>query len=124
MYNFSFVTVPSSRTALVCLDNQLTLTCSSNSTGLQWAITHPSMSTGVGSQFITSTGREVLPPIVTNQAVYRFSRISISPLVSVLQVDVVNATIDGTMVDCYGSSLEGKLISTTVINIIGKLRDA
>ena len=51
------------------------------------------MPTGVGSQFITSTGREVLPPIVTNQGVYRFSRISISPLVSVLEVDIVKAIL-------------------------------
>ena len=123
LVNFSIViimlklTIVSSETFLLCPEDQLELTCSSNdSEVIQWDVTHPHMRTGVGSQFITSGGREEFT-IVGSGAVYQFSKISISPLTSVLHIDNVNVNISGTMVKCYNSSRVA-IIPTTVISVV------
>ena len=107
----------SSEISLVCPGDQLVLTCGFNGTGVQWDVTYPNMSTGVGIQFISESGRDVLDPIVANGVVYRFSRTSISPLVSVLQIDNVNANINGTRIECY-NNYRNEMLLTTVINVV------
>ena len=100
----------------MCIGGQLTLTCSTNSTGIAWTVQHPDMVTGIGDQFITSSGPESLPLnfTVTNFGGFQISRTSLSPLTSELQIDNAAAGLNGTTVDCV--VVEGKI--TTVISVI------
>ena len=117
--------IVSPETFLLCPGDQLKLTCTVNGSGtIQWDVTHPHMQTGVGIQFVTDGSFEEFT-IDGNGAVYRFSRISISPLTSVLHIENVNANISGTMVKCYDSSRVA-IILTTVIDVLenGKFHES
>ena len=103
------------RTEIVCIEDQLTLTCSTDGTALLWDVSNPRiLETGVGDQTISSTGRERLGPFVTRLGVFTFSRISISPLMSVLEIDNITADLNDTRVDC--DRMEG--MSTAVVTVI------
>ena len=103
-----------SKTASVCIGDQLTLTCSTNGTSLEWSVPNPHMDTRVGMRQLTSTGRERLGPFVTSQGVFTFSRTSLSPLITVLDIVNTTAILESTTVSCERT--EG--MSTTVINAI------
>ena len=46
----------SQRTEVVCIDEQLILTCRTNRTTLKWAVSNPhTRATGVGEELISST---------------------------------------------------------------------
>lgn len=70
------------------------------------------MVTGIGDQFVTSTGLESLQPFVTILGVFRISRTSLSPLISEIPIDNATASLNGTRIDC--ASVEGMI--TTFIN--------
>ena len=113
---------PSTELDIVCVGDQLTLTCSVlNVTSLEWRITHPHLVTGeIASQFISSTGRENF--ILNNSlGVFHYSRISLSPLISVLQVNITTASINGTRVEC--GTYQGRTFTSTIISVVdnGKL---
>ena len=99
----------------VCIGDQLKLTCSTNGNSLQWDISNPRiMETGVGDQPMSSTGPERFGPFVTSLGVFTFSRTSMSPLITVLEIDNITADLNETRVDC--AHAEG--MSTTVIIVI------
>ena len=82
--------------------------------------------TGVSDQPISPTGRERLQitrsqerlgPFVTSLGVFTFSRTSISPLMSVLEIVNITADLNDTRVDCV--HVEGNM--TTVITVIDNI---
>ena len=113
---------PSTELDIVCVGDQLTLTCSVlNVTALEWRITHPYLVTGeIASQFISSSGRENF--ILNNSlGVFQYSRSSLSPLISVLQVNITTARINGTRVECGAQQVRPSI--STIISVVenGKL---
>ena len=112
---FSTIANASTRTEIVCIGDQLTLTCSTDGTSLQWGVSNPRIvETGIGTQPISSTGPERLGPFVTSLGVFTFYRTSISPLKSMLEIVNITADLNDTRVDCEHA--EG--MSTTVITVI------
>ena len=101
--------------ASVCSGDQLNLTChpAPNETLLQWSLTIPGRSVPE-LRFISSDGNTVsVAPLTIGQTVFQFIRISISPLTSVMVIDNVTTSLNGTRVDCsYG-------VGTTVIIVVG-----
>ena len=102
-----------SKTASVCTEDQLTVTCSTNGTSIEWDVIHPHMDPGIGLRQI-SINRERLGPFVTSLGVFTFYRTSTSPLMSVLEIVNITADLNDTRVDCV--RVEG--MSTTVIIVI------
>ena len=99
----------------MCVGDQLTLTCSTNGTALEWGVYHPRIvDTGVRHQAMSSTGRDRLGPFVTSLGVFTYYRTSISPLMSVLEIVNITADLNDTRVDC--EHVEG--MSTTAITVI------
>ena len=54
-------------------------------------------------------------PLTVSQIMFQFFRSSVSPLISVMVIDNVSTTLNGTRVECsYG----GSVMSTDFINVI------
>ena len=101
----------------VCPGGQINLTCQAtpNGTLLQWNLTilgrsQPEL------RFISSDGNTAsVSPLIAGQTVFQFFRTSTSPLISVMIIDNVSTSLNGTRVECsYG----GGVMETTVINVI------
>lgn len=110
------ISIATSISLLVCPDEQLLLTCTTNSTTIQWEVSNAVTPFVIGRQFITTTGMERLEPIAVNSSVFQFSRTSILPLTSLLQIDNITAQLNETLVNC--SSTSG--ISTTLVLVLEK----
>lgn len=108
------------KVASVCLGGQLTLICDtlmSNETLIEWNVVFPDY---LETRFISSLGNTgSVAPLTVDQTMFQFLRTSVSPLISTMIIDNVTVNMDGTRIDCsYG----GRLITSNIINVIGKFR--
>ena len=69
-------------------------------------------------RFISSGGptESVASTFTLGQTVFQFSRTSSSPLTSLIIIDNVTTSFNGTRVEC---SYRDRVMSTTIINVIG-----
>ena len=93
----------------VCSGGQLNLTCiaTPGEALLQWSLMVPDR-LGSETWFISSSGsaESTVSIFIVGQTVFRFLRISISPLISVIVINNVTSQLNGTIVNCsYGSSI-------------------
>ena len=102
--------------ASVCSGDQLTLTCHTNVTLLEWILTIPDRP-APDIRFLSSSGNTVsVTPLIVSQTVFQFIRTSVSPLISTMVINNVSTSLNGTRVECsYG----GEVMETTIINVIG-----
>ena len=114
-----FVGYAESAVASVCPGGRLNLTCNtmSDQTSLIWNMSFPHRP-GYERRFILAGGiADSASPLNVSQTMFQFLRTSVSPLISVMVIDNVDTTLNGTRVECsYG----GGVMSTNIINIIGR----
>ena len=106
-------------TGLVCPFGQIELLCRSNGTVLQWDVDVPD---GIG---VREVGSQLVPPVppatlqpvvIRDSTVLLISIISLSPLISLLEINNTFPELHGTRIVCIQSM---ERMSTTVITIIG-----
>ena len=102
----------------VCPGDNLTVSCSTNSSALQWrvniSLTPLHFNEGEDGTRLITTGPDTEHPIIINQTVFYFSKISSSPLVSVVTVDNVTTIMNLTKIVCFNP----RGMSSTIIHII------
>ena len=102
----------------MCPGRQLNLTClaAPGETLLRWSLTIPGRSQPE-IRFISSAGpsENNVSAFVVGQTMFRFLRMSTSPLTSLMIINNVAAELNGTQVDC---SYDNIMVSTTFINVI------
>ena len=104
-------------TVLVCVGDDVSLTCKTNSTALEWRVSVGNVDTRVGTQYITSTSLANVTDFVTSVGVFKFSRTSLmSPLVSVLHIENITSGLNGTRVQCSSFS-DSVVLNSTIINV-------
>ena len=105
----------------VCPGGQLMLSCSTNSSSMQWTVTvfPPSYldSRESGTRSFLRLGLEIVheQPIIANQTVFHFSKTSNSPLTSVVSVVNVTTDINETRIEC----IHAGGMSETIVHVIG-----
>ena len=105
---------------MICPGDNLTLSCCTlNGSSLRWivnvSLTPLHLSRGEGIRVIDQNSPEMEQPLTINQTVIHFSKISDSPLVSVLTIDNVTTNWNQTKIQCARSI---KDISLTTIHTI------
>ena len=104
---------------LVCPLGRFNLLCSTNGAILEWTIDIPESSGIVdpGNQRIrNTTPPEVHSFVIRDSTFLLISRISLSPLTSLLEINNTIAALNGTRIDCTQSMTE---MFSLVITIIG-----
>ena len=105
--------------ASVCPGEQLNLTCQATTgvTLIQWDLNFPSAS-DPEIRFISSGGsaESSASTYTLGQTVFHFSRTSTSPLASLIIVDNVTTSVNGTRLEC---TYNGSVMLATNINVIG-----
>ena len=94
----------SSKSALVCERDQLTLTCSSTVDAQEWTVFYGEEYTPDGRVTILPPNTVQPPELTVNQVQLRFSITSTSPLVSTVVIDNVTANADGIRLECMSMS--------------------
>ena len=104
---------------LVCPGEQLNLTCQAITgvTLIQWDLNLPNTSNRE-IRFISSGGSTENSASIfsLSQTVFHFSRTSTSPLASLIIIDNVTTSLNGTRLEC---TYNGSVMSATNINVIG-----
>ena len=106
----------------VCPGEELTLTCASNGSALQWKVLVQSpdqQNNNTGFDvFVLQSSNSVSPPqVIMNQTYFQFSITSLRPLVSMMMVNDTTY-LNGTTVTCQSSN--GKTIITIYVTSNGK----
>ena len=106
----------------VCPGEELTLTCSSNGSALQWNVLVQSpdqQNSNTGFDvFVLQSRNSVSPPeVIMNQTYFHFSITSLRPLVSMMMVNDTTY-LNGTRVTCQSSN--GTTIRTIYVTRNGK----
>ena len=117
-YYFLVVALGTAAIASVCPNEQLILTCQArpDEVLLQWSLRFPGRSQAE-DRYISSEGSANRAPNlnVMGNTSFQFLRISTSPLISMMVIDNVSSSLNGTRVDCiYGH----EMMSTDTINVI------
>ena len=107
----------------MCPGEQLNLTCLTTPgvTLLRWDL-HFSDRSAPETRFILSGGSDesAASTSTLGQTVFRFSRTSVSPLASLIIIDNVSDSVNGTRVECSVAwPGGGSVLSTTTINVFG-----
>jgi hypothetical protein len=111
----------------VCPGGQLMLSCSTpNGSYTQWNVwssVFSPLSSGNESKLFTKGGSETVndTPVVINQTVFHFSKISDSPLISVLSVVNVTSDINQTRIDCFYTGGMSRTIIDVIANNDGEI---
>ena len=105
--------------AMICPGDSLTLFCCTNGSSLRWivniSLTPLHLRPGTGTTVINQQSPEMEQPLTINQTVIHFSKISNSPLMSVLTINNVTTNWNQTKIEC-ARSIED--ISITTVRII------
>lgn len=110
-------TIGYSNSAVVCSGDRLMLTCSSSNHQMLWTVTSPHTPNNTHTVAVLMSGVVSPPSITVNNAVFRVSTTSISPVTSEVIVESVMANVNGTRVTCSHS--EAMTTVTTIIVING-----
>ena len=105
--------------AMICPGDSPTLSCCTNGSSLRWivnvSLTPLHLRRGEGTTVFNQHSPEMEQPLTINQTVIYFSKISNSPLMSVLTIDNVTTDWNQTKIEC-ARSIED--ISITTISVI------
>ena len=107
--------------SMVCPGDNVTVSCSTNGSALQWRVNisltplHFINEGEQGIRIFTAASPETEQPIVINQTVFHFSKISSElSLASVVTIDNVTTSMNLTEIEC---ARQGGLSSTTILII-------
>ena len=100
----------------VCPGEQVTVTCSTNGSFIQWTVIPSGADLGTGFTTVIYDLRDVSTShLKVDQTDFQFSKTSISPLESLVVIDNVTFSLNGATLNCTHTGG----MTSTVINVIG-----